>query len=113
MTETRQIQITADPMIDCPFTIYRAWAPATWTGAASTLRHIDGKLHGRIGTDPDGSAYEDEPIGDKRTRLVDAAYAARYELAYAAIEAAFPAARSGKRCCGEIEVFHGTPGLDA
>jgi hypothetical protein len=87
--------------------VYDAWEPSERNGempfSHSTIRTVDGRWMGRIGTRRLPAELEALPAySSERARAVGAFHEAQYEEAYAAIIAAFPAAEHGCRSMGEI-----------
>lgn len=76
--------------------------PSSYTGPHGTVRTIDGKVYGRIGTLRSESTLPAMSV--EREREVRAHYEAEYERAYAAIVAEYPEAADGRRDMGEIEI---------
>jgi hypothetical protein len=89
--------------------VIAVWMPAhdgDAFGRGTTVRHIDGVYHWRVGSDPDRSLYSQFPAGSpERIAGVKAAYEARYAVAYAAIFAAYPElnGKAVEKRDGEVE----------
>lgn len=69
-----------------------------------TICYEEERWWGRIGTGPDNSKFAGMPVGDERTRAVQAAYNVEYQLAYQLILSVHPEVRSGKHDMGEIRI---------
>lgn len=86
--------------------VVSVWEPTT-TGPSghSTIRHIEGRPFGRIGTERLPAELDAlPPRSEERYAAVKAWHAARYERAYAMIESAYPAAIGGHRSMGEVRI---------
>jgi len=71
----------------------------------STITHIDGICHGKIGTRDLDKETNKLPVGPIRTAAVHKHHNDQYEEAYALIIAQYPEAANGKRDMGEIEIY--------
>lgn len=83
--------------------VYSAWSHEAGK-IASMVMFEDGVCLGRIGSDPDRSAYDHLPgMSPERREAVMNEYDRRYEVAYQAILSVHPEAAGGRRTMGEIE----------
>lgn len=75
------------------YAVFSAYKPieSPMNSDASTITTINGKWHGRIGSDPDQDRFKHLKVGtDARSKAVADAYAERYASAVRLIKAAFP-----------------------
>jgi hypothetical protein len=89
-------------------TVYAVYEP-TYNGADhGTVTTFHGRWYGRVGTRRIPPEIQALPLGEERTRAVEAHYSQQYELAYQVILRAFPEAADGEREAGEIVVVAAT-----
>lgn len=87
--------------------IYSAWqrTDEPFDGQYSTITTIDGKWHGKIGSDPEREKFDHLPVGQERFDAVRDAYRYRALIAEQYIHDAYPETQGHSAGeFGEIEI---------